>query len=857
MSQPDVCRKFVMICCLLLLCNSDRATAQLLPINYGLFQQIGNEEDIPDNVVTRLMQDKQGYLWIATPAGLIRFDGYRFRQHLHDEQDPHSIAGNFIFDLIQRADGSIWLLTSPGGVVIYRPDTEQFSVLQLADPQQQSLLQHARTLIEDSNGGLWLGSRQGLALLAKDQQSVEFFSSQPPHPPISQVRALLAIEQGVLIGGSEGLFYYQHEQQIVGYLPLPWLNSEASKQILSLSQSTDGVIWIGTASQGLYRLELNTGHMQHIASERQGLQSESSIFSLLQVSENELWLARFDGIARLQLSNQQWLGHFSADITDRFSLAHNDVRTLLKDQAGQLWVGGYGGGVQRFNGQPAIRLLRTSPKNSPFALASANISSILERSNGEIWLGSRGDGIEVLDRQIGVIQRILPSPDEPGQLQHGWITSMAEHSDGSLWLGVNPAQLYRQAPASKDFQLISTEQGFWQANVRRIFSDSQQRLWLGTSSGVGLWQQDTGQFSRVYDARQQVFTDYINAFAEDQQQQLWLASGDNGLFRLNAATLQVEQPLLSATSVAMPASILGLLYDAQQRLWLDTTTGLFVIDDSSADALTIRPASISNANNRSQISNHSVGANLLQDSKGRIWSQRYVYDPAFTELYPLTLADGVFYGTNWYRSFSKTRDGLMLFGGSDAVLLIDPSQFRPWQYQPAVRASAILIDGQTQHANATAIRLPADARGFSVEFAGLDLSAPNRLHYRYQLQGFDPDWRYTDASQRQASYTNLWPGHYQLIIESTNRNQLWSPHRYQLSVTVLPAFWQTPWFIVLLIMLLLLLMASIIKLRTRMLRNQALQLAFEVEARTDELKTVQKIWWKKKKWRHWARSWQA
>ncbi|GHG69705.1 hybrid sensor histidine kinase/response regulator [Alishewanella longhuensis] len=834
-----VCQPLLVICCLLLLFTDVLAATRQLPTNYGLFQQIGNEEDIPDNVVTKLMQDQQGFLWIATPSGLIRYDGYRFRQHLHNAKDPQSISGNFIFDLLQRADETIWILTSPGAISIYHPDTGQFSQLQLSDPeQQQALMQHARTLLEDKYGRLWLGGRQGLALLANDNQSVRFISEDQQGQPISLVRALLATTDGILIGASEGLFYYQQAQQQVQFIALPWSDREASRQILSLQQSTDGSVWIGTASQGLYRLDLQTRQLQFIASAVQGQPNEPSIYSILQIAENELWLGRFDGIARLELSSQQWLGHFNADVNDRFALAHNDVRTLLKDRAGQVWVGGYGGGVQRFTGQPAIRILRSTPKTSSFALASANISSILERSNGEVWLGNRGDGIEVLDREHGIVRRIAPAPGVPGQLQYGWITSMVEHSDGSLWLGVNPAQLYRQGAGENDFTLIGNEQGFWQGNVRKLFSDSLQRLWLGTNSGVGLWQDDTGKFNRVRNAQGQIFTDYINGFAEDRQQQIWLASGDNGLFRLDPLTLIAEQPKLSADSATMPNSLTGLLYDAQQRLWLDSTNGLYLIADPHAAELTIRRADMQLSHSLPSVTD--FGANLLQDASGRIWSQRYLYEPSNGQLYPLTVADGVYYGTNWYRSFSKTRDGLLLFGGSDGVMLIEPEQFKLWQYQPQVRVTSVLIDGKSHIFNAEGISIPADARGFSIEFTGLDLSAPTRLLYRYKLEGFDRDWQYTDASQRLASYTNLWPGRYQLVIETTNRNLQWSPHNLQLNVTILPAFWQTGWFLFLMIGSLMLLFYGLVKLRTGFFKRQALLLATEVAQRTDELKQTQR-----------------
>lgn len=805
-----------------------------------MFQTIGDEHQIPDNVVTRILEDTQGFLWIGTPSGLIRYDGYRFKRYLHSAAQDNSLGGNFIVDLTLDADGNLWIISEPGGVAMYRPQQDDFQRLTFADDAtQRRLTRYARTLISDEQGLLWLGGRDGFMSMDRLASTAHFYEfDNTTASALTQVRALISINNSIFIGAKEGLFMFDQGSQRLDKLPLPFDSNNAVTQVLSLTRGTDDSLWIGTANQGLFRLNLTNGYSEKVASGT-NKDNETAINDMLQVDEHTLWLARFDGIDAVNTTDKRWLGKVSSDSTSRYSLVHSDMRSLFKDSAGQIWLGGYGSGVKLYQRHQAISVLNASVPG-PFNLEYDNISSVLERSNGEIWLGSRGDGISILHPEQGIIKHYGVSPGDNGTLQQGWITTMLEHGD-EIWLGANPGQLYRFSTRLQRFEAVDATSGFWFANVRRLFRDRKQRLWLATNEGAALWHEPTGQFQRIRLPDGKLITDYINGFADDQQQ-LWLATGTSGLLSITNTSLVATPARFSADSPALPNSILGLLYDKQRRLWLDTPEGLFVIADTTRQPLELRAATMQN-----QPLANDMGANLLQDEQGRIWTQRYLYYPDSGRLYDLTPADGVYHGTNWYRAYTQTRDGLMLFGGSQGLLIVTPDKFEPWQYTPQVQATAVQIDGRSVRPEQGSLVVAADARSFSVEFAALDLSAPDKIQYRYQLIGFDDNWRYTDAPQRQASYTNLWPGEYQLRIEATNRSQIWSPHAYQLTVKVQAAYWQTPWFMLLMLSGLGAALYAVVRYRTRLLSRQAKALEQQVASRTAELQRTQKALSEKEK----------
>ena len=171
----------------------------------------------------------------------------------------------------------------------------------------------------------------------------------------------------------------------------------------------------------------------------------------------------------------------------------------------------------------------------------------------------------------------------------------------------------------------------------------------------------------------------------------------------------------------------------------------------------------------------------------------HVYDPATDRLDELTAADGVDLGTGWILGRSKTADGRMLFGGSKGLLVVRPERFDASTGAPPLLITELLINGQRQSAGGIrdGLQLAPEQRSFSLGFSAVDYSAPGRIRYAYQLQGFDPDWISIAADSRVASYSNLDPGEYLLRVRATNRSGLWSPHELAIELRILPAWRQT------------------------------------------------------------------
>ncbi|MEO6279389.1 histidine kinase, partial [Roseateles sp.] len=237
----------------------------------------------------------------------------------------------------------------------------------------------------------------------------------------------------------------------------------------------------------------------------------------------------------------------------------------------------------------------------------------------------------------------------------------------------------------------------------------------------------------------------------------------------------------------------------------------------------------------------------LDDAEGRIWTQRGVYDPAQQRFTEFNKMDGVDIGTGWFRAYGKLSDGRMLFGGSTGLLVTEPQRYKRWAFKPPLVATELRVDSRELPAGllAQGLTLTPPQRTFSVGFAALDLSAPLLNRYRYRLEGYDEDWIPAQPAQRVATYANLPPGRYALLLQGSNRLGDWNAPPLRVAVEVQPAWWQTGWARVAAAALLLLLwwaswwaMQRRSRARQRALERAIAERTAELEASREALRNL-------------------
>ncbi|HWS25648.1 MAG TPA: two-component regulator propeller domain-containing protein [Xanthomonadales bacterium] len=803
------------------------------------FESVGSDESIPDNNVTALTQDATGFLWIGTPDGLIRYDGYRFRHFDHESADSTSPGGDFVRSMLTARDGQLWVGSNADGVSAIDPISGRIERFRAGDGDRALSNNSVRALAEDRDGSVWIGTREGVDQWDPATGQMRHYRQRfgaSTSIDDEQIIALMVDSAGdVWIGSWGGLGVRRHASGAFERITASTAGGRTlvGEQVQSLLQLDNGQIMVGTGRGGSYVLNPDGSLLRGVPIEVADLPgvTQPAVLSLLQPRAGVLWIAAFGGIDVIDTNNFSLLRQIRPDPAVASSLAHDQVRAMLRDRSGQIWIGGYGGGLQRHDPtNDSIRILRHSPTR-PGALSSPSVSSVLELGNGQVWVGTRGNGIDVLDRNRGVIDGYRPEPSNPRGLSSGVISSLAQTADGAVWVGTLDG-LHRFDPARGDFERLGPERGVPDVYVRRLLAGDGD-LWVGTDAGLARVNLADSSIDRLPAQDGSVLRIDINALALAADGRLWVG-GSAGLFTIAPGHRSLQRVSLRSTDAAEPiqVGIVGLLLDATGQLWADTPIGLHRLSDFDG-----KSTLFSSVSARLGAVGVPFGANLLQDREGRIWSQRFVYDPRGDSLYELGRADGADLGTPWFRAYAATRDGRLLFGGSKGLMVVDPTRFHRWEFKPPLAVTELKVGGALQPLinAADGFSVSPQQRRFSVEFAALDFTAPQRNRYQYRLDGFDTEWIDSDPGRRIAAYNSLNPGSYVLRIRGSGRAGELSASELAIPVSVIAAFWQTWWFRLLALGVFALALIIGVRLHNLRIRRRAQQLEHLVNRRTAEL----------------------
>ena len=800
---------------------------------------------IPRYVVPTVAQDRAGFLWIATGDGLVRFDGYRFRPQERKTADPAARNLGWIRALLAGRDGRLWIGTESDGLTVYDPASETVTSFTGGSNDNGGVMPTIRALVEDSAGGIWVGSEGG-GLDRFDPRSGSFShhrqSTQPGGLPDDRVQALLIDRQGTLwVGTWAGLSRRQpgsdHFEPVFSGKTARGGASLAGRIVQALFEASDGRIWVGTQQGDLAVVDPATATGQ-LLEQAPGVANRGAVSSLVEAG-GQMWVGRSSGIELYDPRRGCLVQRLQHDLRKPAGLAGNEVTLLMRDHAGLIWVGGLGLGLQRHDPTNRSIWLRGADTQPGSPLSSPDVRSLLQLDNGEIWAASHKGGVAVLDRQLRVTGAVSPQAPEPARLAvHASgqsqplvrVEEMLQARDGTIWLGVD-SRIYQFSRERRQLRSLPHRGGV----TRRFLESTDGSLWVATQDGLYCLRPGTGEVVRINQQEGKPLRAEINAIVEAPDASIWVGSA-KGLYRVAAGASEL-QPVDAPTGSGLANIIvIGPLFDRRQTLWLDTAvTGLHRMTRWDGERATFERIS-----ERHGIVTRPFGGNLLEDERGRIWTQMYVYDPATDRLDELTAADGADLGTGWFQAHAKTADRRLLFGGSRGILVVKPESFDASDYAPPLVVSELTIDGQRQPAGhlQDGLDLAPPQRGFTLTFAALDYSDPGRLRYAYRLHGFDTDWIATGADSRVASYSNLDPGDYVLHVRATNRSGLWSPHELAIRVRIQPAWWETGWFRMSLLALLAAMVYALVQLRTRHLRARQIELERTVHERTADLEKL-------------------
>jgi len=753
------------------------------------------EDGLPQSSVMNLVQTKDGYLWMGTFEGLARYDGEQFT--VFNKRKVPELGNNTIKALFEDSHGCLWIGT-PSGLTCYSQGVfRHFNV-------QDGLAGNSITTInEDKNHYVWIGTNRGLSMYDNKNHFTSFTVENGLAD--GYISALAPSSDGGLwIGTPKGLDRIQ-EGKIV-HLNAP--SDFPSMNIHTLYVEPSGTtLWIGIQGMGL--ITLRDKRFERIGQTEPGLIDVRVIF---RDREGSLWIGSNGG----GLFSLSQTGQFSV-LSEKEGLSNTSVRAVLEDREGSLWVGTRVGLFQ-------LKDDKFTLLNSRNGLPVDSVRSLLPGKDGTVWIGTVGGGlVRYQNDKFTTIKN----------LDADFIWSLAEGDDGSLWIGTYGNGLYHLK--NGHFTRYSTQNGLFNNIVRAILVLPNGDVWVGTNGGGISIISKTG--TRTITTKEGLSGNYVYSLALDQEGAIWAGTYNDGINRISNGEIRVFNSRNGFTNTG----IWAIHPDSDGSIWIGTgNDGLFHYENEHFQRFSMREGLYSD----------SIFS-ITEDGSGNFWMNCnrgiFTVEKAALKKMEEGVRDSIIcrsYGkaegvkateSNGPAQLAACRasDGALWFSSIKGAIVIYPDKMPMNTVPPPIAIESVHVNGE-EYSHYEPIRAPIGRGEVEIQYAALSFLLPDRVTFKYQLEGLDADW--VNVGHRKiAYYTNLPPGQYTFHVIASNNDGVWSKTGQTLSILLLPRFTQTGWFRGIVVVLIIFLLFFLYRLRVRQIRHREHTLQIEIQERTAEL----------------------
>jgi signal transduction histidine kinase/ligand-binding sensor domain-containing protein/ActR/RegA family two-component response regulator len=781
------------------------APALALDPRKALTQYVHNDwqtdHGLPQNSVQAVVQTRDGYLWLGTQEGLVRFDGEHFE--IFDRSNTRALAHNDVTALLEDRLGRLWIGTYGGGLTWFKDGVfTRFSApADLSD-------EFVTALREDSRGTVWIGTKDhGLRGFADGG-----VRSVTTADGLSANRVFAIYEDGdgdLWIGTSAGLNRLRG-RTVVRFSTADGL---ANDRVMAIAGDAPGALWVGT--------DAGLNHLIDGRISATAIMPGAAIRSLLFDRDRNLWIgSRGDGLSRLA-------GGRLSTIRVKDGLSNNTPLSLYEDRESNLWVGTNGGGLNRFRDGSIISFATQEGLSADIAIC------VYEDRRGHLWSGTI-DGLNRMAKDGSIT--IYGTKDGLANVR---ATSIYEDRAGDIWVatagGLNRLRNPAAASAGRGrFETFTTRDGLSSDTLTAVQGDRSGALWVGTD-GAGLNRLVDGKFSTLTTA-DGLTSNFVTALHEDRSGDLWIGTRGGGLSRLSKGrfTPFTTKQGLSSNNVS------SVFEDSDGVLWIATRGGgLSRFKDG-------RFTTFATKNGLFDDLVHQV----LEDAQGDLWmsSNKGIFRVPKRQLTDLaegkaTTIRGRVYGqADGMKSSEsngigqpagyRTLDGRLWFPTLKGLAMIDPKRLQRNTLPPPVVIEQVHVDKAVVPMTGLA-SVPPGRGELEFRFSALSLVDPDRNRFKFRLEGFDLQWQ--ETNRRSVSYTNIPAGSYTFRVVASNNDGVWNDTGAAFALRLQPHFYQRWWFYSSLVLASGGFLFAGHRVRVRHLHARGRELALRVEERTREL----------------------
>jgi ligand-binding sensor domain-containing protein len=759
------------------------------PLSIASFGKI---QGLRNTIVTCLLQDTQGNIWIGTASGVTKYNGYSFTNFTTEQ----GLANNNVRAVIQDRKGNIWFGTYGGGVTKY----DGYTMTSFSE-KNGLCNNYVSSIAEDKSGNIWLGTLGGV--IKYDGRFFTNFTKKEGLVNDSVYAVIADRSNNVWMGTVGGVSCYDGHS-FANYTEKEGLGNHT---VYSILEDRAGDIWMGT----LGGISVLQGGFFLRYTSKEGLINDE-VFSLLEDRDQHIWIGTHYGLS-------QYDGKSIVNYSEKQGLTNDNIYCLLQDSHSNIWLGTGGGGILKYNPHSFTHITETEglPKNYIFA--------VYEDRKKNLWFGAwRGGVSEYNGDQLKnfTTQQGLPYND---------VRSICQDKNGNIWFATYKGVAKYDGHA---MTRLAEKDGLVNDDVNCIFEDRSGNLWFGTESGVSKY--DGHSFTNFFCTGSEAI--HVNSINQTHNGTIWFATS-MGLFEYNSQGIS----RLDNADNLLHTNISSICEDKNSCLWLGTDKGIIRYDGRSFVSLTQREGLL----------NNDV-TSILEDHFGNLWfGTRLGLSKLSAEKidllnerirFNLIHDDDIFFKNYGYTdnflgiscnagAIAESADHHIWIGTSNGITTFDPATEPRDTSSMSIQVTAVKIANQTINWKALkekpdtsfllnngiwfshfhidslsrwnnlpkGLKLAYNNNYISFDFVAPTTNQPHTVKYQYQLEGFDKV-KSPLNTQSSVSYANLRPGHYTFKARAMNSDGIWSGEcRYQFSI--MPPWWQTWWFIMLAICIVL------------------------------------------------------
>ncbi|MBE0655803.1 MAG: PAS domain S-box protein, partial [Bacteroidales bacterium] len=785
-------------------------------------------------------------MWFGTQSGLSCFNGYEFNNYFTDPIRPVSLSNNWIYDITEDPDGFIYLGTK-GGLNKFDKKTGEFTVVQFRDTLsagtrnfiyglaaenhllyintppyltifntrsgESDLFQNSYSgqgtvydigfpILAGQGGKIWIASYNGLSVFDTITKKFRNLSLDDNNGAIGESQYITVLREendgNILAGTINGLYLINpetYEGTRLSYLE----QRLSSNYIRDIARDNNGMLWIATEGGGLNRLSTDRDYLPkevvHYRS-NQNFVSHDIIYKLFIDRSENLWVGTIAGLDKSDLKKSGIRIIANTGDPGSYNLLDNVIASVYMDPSGRLWIGNWGKGLNILNeyrDQEEV-LHYTSSSGGKFHIPENHVHLIFEDSRGRIFIGTR-NGVSVYNRQQGSfvpVHDYFSNPDFDC-FSDIRVYCMMEDRERKLWIGTGYGITILDLPSNEIRTLRAENPPGSRINSNLVYSILEDRdgiVWIAGSEGINLYypEKDTILSMRRSEGNTNTLcNNFTVSLCEDVLGHIWIGTG-SGLNRFSKADSSF---LYFSRSVGLPSEIFyNIIEDNQHQLWFTTGKGLAVLDPTEAEEGKFR---------------------VIDPLKGREFNLKAVH---------------------------RSKDGEMFFGSMNGLYSFYPDSLTRNNFIPPVRFTSIQKekDGKIESLNPWQKNVHLSYRdyAFTIEFAALDFTSPEKNRYTYKMEGLSDNW-YNLGERRFVHFTNLPSGTYTFMVKGTNSDGLWNDQPVSLNIVISPPWWASNYAFIAYGIALVFIIILIIWFRERNLKEEKRRLEEEVKKRTHEL----------------------